>query len=95
MMFVAAALLLIPDMGRSKFFMHQALHGRNMIISMYVWMAYCMALPPGKAPDPANRRDRKAISSHIQVLKNFFKEHRFCKLFLPVYTDLRRRGHFH
>ncbi|PKS08242.1 hypothetical protein jhhlp_005184 [Lomentospora prolificans] len=71
------ALLLIPDMGRSKYFMHQSLHGRNMIISTYVWMAYCKSLPPGTQPNLANKRDRKAISSHIQVLKNFFKDHRF------------------
>lgn len=72
------ALLLIPDMGRSKYFMHGSLYGRNMIISNYVWMSYCMSLPPRATPNPVNKRDRKAISSHIQVLKNFFKEHRFC-----------------
>jgi len=82
------ALLLIPDMGRSKYFMHQSLHGRNMIISMYVWMAYCRSLPPGTTPNPANKRDRKAISSHIQVLKNFFKDHRFCMITRPYCPPL-------
>lgn len=75
---VLIALLLIPDMGRSKYFMHGSLYGRNMIISNYVWMSYCAALPSRATPNHMNKRDRKAISSHIQVLKNFFKEHRFC-----------------
>ncbi|SPO02348.1 uncharacterized protein DNG_05021 [Cephalotrichum gorgonifer] len=85
------ALLLIPDMGRSKYFMHGSLYGRNMIISTYVWMAYCTALPPRVNPNPVNKRDRKAISSHIQVLKNFFKEHRFFHFFFPTKDEEQRR----
>jgi hypothetical protein len=73
------ALLLIPRMGRKKHTMKQTQYGRNMLIGEYLWFAYCQSLPPGAEPDPQMRRERKEVSSHIQVLKNFFLNHRCCK----------------
>lgn len=73
------ALLLIPQMGRKKYAMRGQLHGRNMLISEYLWVAYCLSLPPGAKPDRKMARGRKQVSSHIQVLKNFFIHHRCCK----------------
>jgi len=66
-------------MGKQKYSMHGGLHGRNMLILEYIWIAYCMSLGPGEAPDPAFRRGRKQISSHIQVLKAFYKHSKYCK----------------
>ncbi|KAB5549931.1 hypothetical protein GE09DRAFT_1288491 [Coniochaeta sp. 2T2.1] len=62
-------------------------YGRNELIERYLWFAYLESLPPGVAPDPElwlvqDRREkdpkkkpngRKKVSSHIQVLKGFFK----------------------
>ncbi len=73
------ALLLIPQMGRRKYTMRGQPHGRNMIIREYLWLAYCLSLPPGQKPDKELKRKRKQLSSHIQVLKNFFRHHRCCK----------------
>ncbi|KAK4154743.1 hypothetical protein C8A00DRAFT_42549 [Chaetomidium leptoderma] len=70
------ALLLIPKMGRNKYTMKQTLYGRNQLIGEYLWIAYCQSLPPGAEPDPQMMRERKKVSSHIQVLKNFFSNHR-------------------
>ncbi|KAL2884690.1 Conidiophore development regulator abaA [Ceratocystis lukuohia] len=79
------ALLLIPIMGRKKYFMRHQQYGRNMLIGDYVWIAYVMGLKSGQAPDAKNmRRSRKQISSHIQVLKNFFKYHRYFHFFFPA-----------
>lgn len=73
------ALLLIPQMGRRKYTMRGQQHGRNMLISEYLWVAYCISLPPGEKPSKLMRRERKQVSSHIQVLKNFFIHHRCCE----------------
>ncbi len=75
-------LLLIPQIGRKKYQIRQTQYGRNMLIGEYLWMAYCLSLPPGTEPDPKleEMRERKKVSSHIQVLKNFFSNHRCCKL---------------
>ncbi len=54
-------------------------YGRNMLISEYLWVSYCLSLPPGEKPNKLMKRKRKQISSHIQVLKNFFTYHRCCK----------------
>ena len=76
------ALLLIPQIGRKKYQIRGAQYGRNMLIGEYLWMAYCLSLPPGTEPDMKleEMRERKKVSSHIQVLKNFFLNHRCCKL---------------
>ncbi|KAK4105737.1 hypothetical protein N658DRAFT_513115 [Parathielavia hyrcaniae] len=70
------ALLLIPQMGRKKYTMKQRQYGRNMLIGEYLWITYCQSLPHGAEPDPEMLRDRKMVSSHIQVLKEFFTHHR-------------------
>lgn len=79
MLCVCSALLLIPQMRRKKYAMKEALYGRNMLIGEYLWIAYCQTLPPGVEPDPQMARERKKVSSHIQVLKHFFSNHRCCK----------------
>ncbi len=50
-------------------------YGRNELIAEYIWLAYLQKLPPGAIPDPTMKRNRKQVSSHIQVLKGFFKHH--------------------
>ncbi|KAK3336947.1 TEA/ATTS domain family-domain-containing protein [Cercophora scortea] len=77
------ALLLVPPMGRTKFSMRGRLYGRNMLIAEYLWVAYCASLPPDTEPDERMRRDRKQVSSHIQVLKNFFSHHTTFHFFFP------------
>ncbi|KAK4129465.1 hypothetical protein N657DRAFT_660802 [Parathielavia appendiculata] len=82
------ALLLIPRMGRKKYTMKQRPYGRNMLIGDYLWIAYCQGLPPGAEPDPRMMRQRKMVSSHIQVLKDFFTHHRcFHFFFWPTKED--------
>lgn len=73
------AILLMPHMGRRKFMLNGIQHGRNMLIMEYLWIAYQSSLRPGEMLDHEMRRDRKKVSSHIQVLRNFFGEHRCCK----------------
>ncbi|KAK4193444.1 hypothetical protein QBC35DRAFT_469107 [Podospora australis] len=70
------AMLLIPQIRRKKYTIKQQLYGRNMLIGEYLWIAYCQSLPPGVEPDTLMERGRKQVSSHIQVLKNFFKNNR-------------------
>jgi transcriptional enhancer factor len=53
--------------------------GRNELIKEYLWIAYSQSLPPGAEKDPGMKRGRKQVSSHIQVLKNFFTHHRCCE----------------
>jgi transcriptional enhancer factor len=71
--------LIIPHIGRSKFVVKQELHGRNMLISEYLWHDYLLTLPPGVEPYEKEYRGRKQVSSHIQVLKGIFRTHRCCK----------------
>src|SRR3569833_450687 len=66
-------------MGRRKYTMRGQQHGRNMLISEYLWVAYRNSLAPGQEPDMSMKRTRKQVSSHIQVLKGFFTFHRACK----------------
>jgi transcriptional enhancer factor len=79
------ALLLIPQMGRDKYTMKKTLWGRNQLIGEYLWIASLQGLSPGAEPDPQvleikdSGKMRKRVSSHIQVLKSFFKAHRCCK----------------
>ena len=67
-------------MGRRKFSMKNAEgkikpYGRNELIAEFIWLGYVQNLPPGAVPDPTMMRDRKQVSSHIQVLKKFFEHH--------------------
>ncbi|TVY39064.1 Conidiophore development regulator [Lachnellula occidentalis] len=78
------ALIDIPHMGRRKFSFGGRLHGRNELIREYLWIAYLQSLPPGQPPDMSMARTRKQVSSHIQVLKPFFKDHpAYERLFPP------------
>ncbi|ROT42269.1 hypothetical protein SODALDRAFT_266521 [Sodiomyces alkalinus F11] len=67
------SLLIIPHMGRKKYSMQGKQFGRNMLISEYLWIAYCCSLQPGQK---AEERKRKQVSSHIQVVKKMFEKHR-------------------
>lgn len=60
--------MFIPHIGRKKFSVGQQLYGRNMLISEYLRLTNC------------DQRGRKQVSSHIQVLKNIFKYHKYCTL---------------
>ena len=55
-------------------------HGRNELIKEYLWLAYLESLPPGVRPDESMRRTTKQVSSHIQVLKAFLRDHPACKI---------------
>jgi transcriptional enhancer factor len=81
------ALIDVPQMRRRKFSYQGKPHGRNEMISVYLWIAYLQSLPPGAVPDQSMARDRKQVSSHIQVLKNFFKDHPACKNLLRALFD--------
>jgi transcriptional enhancer factor len=74
------ALILIPRMGRCKYSYGGKLHGRNEMITRYLWIAYLQSLAPGATPDPSMARTRKQVSSHIQVLKAFLKGHPASKI---------------
>jgi len=71
-------------MGRRKFSYKGKPHGRNEMVSAFLWIAYLQSLPPGQRPDPTMVRSRKQVSSHIQVLKGFMREHPACKTFKPL-----------
>lgn len=74
-------------MGRRKYSYKGKPHGRNEMISEYLWLAYCQSLPLGATPDETMRRARKQVSSHIQVLKTFLKEHPACMLLYKYIHD--------
>jgi hypothetical protein len=67
-------------MGRRKFSYKGKPHGRNELIKEYLWIAYLQTLAPGQHPDLSMGRTRKQVSSHIQVLKGFLREHPACKI---------------
>ncbi|KAK4248015.1 regulatory protein abaA [Corynascus novoguineensis] len=80
------ALLLIPQMGRSKYSIEQRQQGRNQLIGKYLWVASCRDLRPGEKPSALlleirGEKGRKRVSSHIQVVRSFFATHR-CLHFL-------------
>lgn len=82
----AVGLLVIPHIGRKKYSVSYSycgpqfkLFGRNMLLGQWIWLDYCARLPPGFEPDEKMMRVRKMVSSHIQVLKGIFKDHKFCK----------------
>lgn len=77
------ALLSLPPMGRRKFSIQGRPHGRNELIAEYLWIAYCCSLAPDQPRDENMKRTRKQVSSHIQVLKSFLRDHPASKLFLP------------
>lgn len=73
-------------MGRRKFSMGGKLHGRNMLISEYIFVI-CVALLGSKeifridnSNDSIEQMGRKQVSSHMQVVKKFFEDLRCCKL---------------
>ena len=57
-----AALIRWPPMGRKKFMLDGALRGRNELIQDSI------------CKDTGIRRDRKQVSSHLQVLKQHLKD---------------------
>ena len=72
-------------MGRRKFSMGGKLHGRNMLISEYIFVI-CVALLGSKeifridnSNDSIEQMGRKQVSSHMQVVKKFFEDLRCCK----------------
>lgn len=80
---IMLALIEIPTMGRRKYSYKGKPHGRNELIKEYLWIAYCQSLAPGQRPDLTMKRTRKQVSSHIQVLKGFLKDHPACKYSPP------------
>ena len=91
----------MPHMGRRKFSMGGKLHGRNMLISEYIFVI-CVALLGSKeifridnSNDSIEQMGRKQVSSHMQVVKKFFEDLRCCKYFstcLPVKARFEERG---
>ncbi|POR32758.1 Regulatory protein abaA [Tolypocladium paradoxum] len=78
--------LLMPHMGRRKFSMGGKLHGRNMLISEYIFVI-CVAILGSKeifridnSNESIEQMGRKQVSSHMQVVKKFFEDLRCCKL---------------
>jgi transcriptional enhancer factor len=79
------AVLLMPHMGRRKFSMGGKLHGRNMLISEYIFVI-CVAVLGSKeifridnSNDSIEQMGRKQVSSHMQVVKKFFEDLRCCE----------------
>lgn len=59
---MTTALIRWPPMGRKKFLLDGALRGRNELIQDSI------------CKDTGIRRDRKQVSSHLQVLKQHLKD---------------------
>lgn len=64
------------------------LHGRNMLISEYIFVI-CIAVLGSKeifridnSNDSIEQMGRKQVSSHMQVVKKFFEDLRCCKNFI-------------
>ncbi|KAK1238336.1 hypothetical protein MKX07_006482 [Trichoderma sp. CBMAI-0711] len=83
------SVLLMPHMGRRKFSMGGKLHGRNMLISEYIFVI-CVALLGDKeifridnSNDSIEQMGRKQVSSHMQVVKKFFEDLRCFHFLFP------------
>jgi len=91
------SVLLMPHMGRRKFSMGGKLHGRNMLISEYIFVI-CVQLLGSKeifridnSNDSIEQMGRKQVSSHMQVVKKFFDDLR-CFHFLFPAEDKKEPG---
>lgn len=91
------AVLLMPHMGRRKFSMGGKLHGRNMLISEYIFVI-CVAVLGSKeifridnSNESIEQMGRKQVSSHMQVVKKFFEDLR-CFHFLFPAEDKKEPG---
>lgn len=76
-------------MGRRKFSMGGKLHGRNMLISEYIF-TICVAILGSKeifridnSNDSIEQMGRKQVSSHMQVVKKFFEDLRCFHFLFP------------
>ncbi|TQV98615.1 hypothetical protein V2A60_007666 [Cordyceps javanica] len=83
------SVLLMPHMGRRKFSMGGKLHGRNMLISEYIF-TLCVAILGSKeifridnSNDSIEQMGRKQVSSHMQVVKKFFEDLRCFHFLFP------------
>ncbi|KAL7901973.1 hypothetical protein HDV63DRAFT_405050 [Trichoderma sp. SZMC 28014] len=83
------SVLLMPHMGRRKFSMAGKLHGRNMLISEYIFVI-CVELLGSKeifridnSSDSIEQMGRKQVSSHMQVVKKFFEDLRCFHFLFP------------
>ena len=83
----------MPHMGRRKFSMGGKLHGRNMLISEYIFVI-CVALLGSKeifridnSNDSIEQMGRKQVSSHMQVVKKFFEDLRCCEFTMAPYPS--------
>lgn len=63
-----AALHLLPRLGRKKLLIGGKARGRNELISNYIYRT------------TGQERSRKQVSSHIQVLKNMYRNDAECEL---------------
>ncbi|KAL6919694.1 hypothetical protein FSST1_003720 [Fusarium sambucinum] len=84
------SVLLMPHMGRRKFSMGGKLHGRNMLISEYIF-TICIAILGSKeifridnSNDSIEQMGRKQVSSHMQVVKKFFEDLRCFHFLFPA-----------
>ncbi|EYB26529.1 hypothetical protein QX201_001032 [Fusarium graminearum] len=84
------SVLLMPHMGRRKFSMGGKLHGRNMLISEYIF-TICVAILGSKeifridnSNDSIEQMGRKQVSSHMQVVKKFFEDLRCFHFLFPA-----------
>ncbi|KAI9171748.1 Conidiophore development regulator abaA [Paramyrothecium foliicola] len=84
------SVLLMPHMGRRKFSMGGKLHGRNMLISEYIFVI-CVAVLGSKeifridnSNDSIEQMGRKQVSSHMQVVKKFFEDLRCFHFLFPA-----------
>lgn len=84
------SVLLMPHMGRRKFSMGGKLHGRNMLISEYIFVI-CVAILGSKeifridnSNDSIEQMGRKQVSSHMQVVKKFFEDLRCFHFLFPA-----------
>ncbi|KJZ77426.1 hypothetical protein HIM_03150 [Hirsutella minnesotensis 3608] len=83
------SVLLMPHMGRRKFSMGGKLHGRNMLISEYIFVI-CVAILGSKeifridnSNESIEQMGRKQVSSHMQVVKKFFEDLRCFHFLFP------------